>query len=248
MAGETRLVMGMPVTVEIAGRAHDALFEAVFAHFAAVDARFSLYRPGSEICAINAGRVALSEASEAMREVLAIAERTKLETGGFFDVRRADGGLDPSGIVKGWAIRDAAAMLRAAGAMDFYVDAGGDIQASGKAPGGADWRAGIRNPFNAREIVKAVTLGDGAIATSGTYARGAHIYDPHRQSHDIGGVVSLSVLARDILEADRFATAAFAMGAKGIYFIEARPGLEGYAVDAHGVATQTTGFGAYVAT
>ena len=50
-----------------------------------------------------------------------------------------------------------------------------------------------------------------------------------------------------MLEADRFATAAFAMGRDGICFIEQTPGLEGYVVDGNGRATLTSGFGAYCA-
>ena len=58
--------------------------------------------------------------------------------------------------------------------------------------------------------------------------------------------VSLTVIAPNVLEADRFATAAFAMGFKGIYFLEERSGLEGYLIDNTGLATMTTGFDSYV--
>ena len=84
------------------------------------------------------------------------------------------------------------------------------------------------------------------MATSGTYVRGQHIYNPHEPTKLIQDIVSLSVIGPDILEADRFATAAFAMGEQGIYFIENLPGFEGYMVNAQGIATQTTGFGAFV--
>ena len=53
------------------------------------------------------------------------------------------------------------------------------------------------------------------------------------------------MIGPDVLEADRFATAAFAMGKAGIVFIEQMPGLEGYAVTGNGRATLTSGFGAY---
>jgi thiamine biosynthesis lipoprotein len=59
--------------------------------------------------------------------------------------------------------------------------------------------------------------------------------------------VSITVIGPDVLEADRFATAAFAMGKGGIAFIENLPGFEGYAIDAQGIATMTSGFGAYTA-
>ena len=51
----TRLVMGMPVTVEIVGCGEPSLIDRVFAWFDAVDRRFSTYRADSEISSINSG-------------------------------------------------------------------------------------------------------------------------------------------------------------------------------------------------
>jgi thiamine biosynthesis lipoprotein len=243
---DTRLLMGMPITVEIVDRGPECLLDEVFAHFAAVDARFSVFKPDSEISALNQGRIAAADASPEMREVLALAERTRRETAGYFEIRRADGTLDPSGIVKGWAIRNAANLVRAAGVRDFLVEAGGDIQTGGKNADGEDWSVGIRNPFNAHQIIKAVTPKGRGIATSGTYVRGQHIYNPHAPGHTIEDVVSLTVIGPDVLEADRFSTAAFAMGKAGIHFIEDLPEFEGYLVDADGIAIQTSGFKAFI--
>ena len=53
---DTRLLMGMPITVEIVDHAQEFLIDDVFAHFAAVDARFSVVKPDSEISALNQGR------------------------------------------------------------------------------------------------------------------------------------------------------------------------------------------------
>ncbi len=246
MRRETHLLMGMPITVAIVDAAPDALIGEVFAYFAEVDKRFSLYRADSEITALNEGRITLAQCSADMHEVLALADKTKRETRGYFDIRRADGTLDPSGIVKGWAVRNAATLIVAGGACHYFVDAGGDVQTGGKNVYGADWTIGIRNPFNEREIIKALALGGRGIATSGTSARGQHIYNPHQAGRLIDDIVSISVIAADVLEADRFATAAFAMGLEGINFVEAMPELEGYVVDSQGIATQTSGFGAYV--
>jgi thiamine biosynthesis lipoprotein len=246
MMRDTRLLMGMPITVEIVDRAPGRLMEDVFDYFAAVDARFSVFKPDSEISALNDGRIAVGDVSPQMRQVLALAERTKRETDGYFEIRRADGLLDPCGIVKGWAIRNAAQLVRDAGVRSFFVDAGGDIQSGGKNPDGADWTVGIRNPFNEREIIKTVTPKGCGIATSGTYVRGQHIYNPRERGRPIEGIVSLTVIGPDVLEADRFSTAAFAMGKSGIHFIENLPGFEGYVVDGAGIATQTSGFKAFV--
>jgi thiamine biosynthesis lipoprotein len=242
----TRLLMGMPISVEIVDPVPASLLESVYDYFTAVDKRFSLYKPDSEISAYNRGEMPLAGLSDEMHEVLALAARTKADTKGMFEVMRPDGVLDPSGIVKGWAVRNAALILKASHVRNFYVDAGGDIQAAGHNGDGESWRVGIRNPFNDQEIVKAVSLSDCGIATSGTYVRGQHIYNPERPGSPIEDIVSLSVIGPDVLEADRFATAAFAMGCSGIQFLEDQPGLEGYVISANGIATQTSGFGAFV--
>jgi FAD:protein FMN transferase len=242
---ETRLIMGMPVSVETPGAFKAPLMEKVFAYFNAVDKRFSLYKPDSEISAFNEGRISGVDLSPDMEEVFALADKTKAQTRGFFEICRPDGVIDPSGIVKGWAIKNAAAMIRNAGVQDFCVDAGGDIQAGGRNEDGEPWRIGIRNPFNDQEIIKAVAPGARGVATSGSYVRGAHIYNPVEPGRALNEIVSLTVIGPDVLEADRFATAAFAMGAEGIYFIEELQGFEGYVVSVQGVSTQTTGFGAF---
>lgn len=241
----TRLIMGMPIEIEIVhDSAHDAL-EAAFAHLVAVDEQFSPYKDDSEISRMNRGELPRAPATEKMREVLALAERTKSETGGYFDIRRPDGRIDPSGIVKGLAIRDVAALLSARGCEHFFVNAGGDIAMSGENPDGGAWSVGIRNPFAHDEIVKVIYPRGKGVATSGSYIRGAHIYNPHAPAEELHDIVSITVIGPDVLEADRFATAAFAMGKGGIAFIETLPGFEGYAIDAQGIATMTSGFAAF---
>ena len=244
---QTRIIMGMPITVEIVGTESDALHREVFDYFTGVDRRFSPYREDSELSRLNAGELALSAASPEMHEVLALAETTRRETDGYFDARLPDGTIDPSGIVKGWAILNAARLIAASGARDFFVDAGGDIQASGRNANGEAWSVGIRSPFNPQEIVKVVYPNGAGVATSGTYVRGQHIYNPHARGEAVADVVSLTVIGPDVLAADRFATAAFAMGKAGIGFIERLEGLEGYLIGADHIATMTSGFARYTA-
>lgn len=257
--------MGMPIEIEIvdarpfgrpdAGNAENAL-EAAFAYLVAVDERFSTYKEDSEISRISrigtpdgvlSGEIGESAISDEMKEVFALAEKTKKETSGYFNIRRPDNSLDPSGIVKGWAIHNAAARIRAAGHENFFVNAGGDIAMSGKNAEGEEWSVGIRNPFNVKEIVKVVYPRGNGIATSGSYIRGAHIYNPHSPEEKLDEIVSMTVIGPNVLEADRFATAAFAMGKEGIAFVENLPGFEGYMIDKNGIATMTSGFAAYTA-
>jgi FAD:protein FMN transferase len=214
-------------------------------YFKAVDAQYSTYKPDSEISQINRG-LPRRKWSREMREILKLCEATKQETDGFFDIEH-NGKLDPSGLVKGWAIEKAAERLRNRRIEDFYVEAGGDIQTSGLNSSGEPWQIGIRNPFKKTEIVKVLRVGSTGIATSGTYVRGQHIYDPHAPDMPVHTVKSLTVVGPNIYDADRFATAAFAMGENGIKFIEALPGFEGYMITNKKVATYTSGFERYVA-
>jgi thiamine biosynthesis lipoprotein len=242
---QTRLLMGMPITVEILdpGVTSEQL-DRVFDYFATVDERFSTYKEESEISRINRGELLPEQYSDEMKTILSLCEQTKQQTGGYFDIAH-DGRLDPSGIVKGWAIQQAADRLSASGWQNFYVDAGGDIQVAGTKEG-HPWRVGIRNPFEREEYVKVLALSDCGIATSGTAIRGQHIYDPLQPGVPLLEVLSLTVIGPNIYEADRFATAAFAMGNRGIEFIETLPGFEGYLIDANARATYTSRFERYV--
>ncbi|HVW71894.1 MAG TPA: FAD:protein FMN transferase [Candidatus Paceibacterota bacterium] len=237
---EIRITMGMPASVEVIGDDAAQGIDSVFACFAEVDARFSPYRADSEVSLLNRDRQHTPSAD--LAEILAIAERTRVESGGFFNATRPDGCIDPTGIVKGWAIHRAALKLRAAGYENFCVDIGGDIACSGVNADGNPWQIGIRNPFAHGEVIKTLAASTAGVATSGTAARGDHIYNPYAPTAPIRDVVSITVVGPDVLTADRLATAAFAMGADGVRFVEALPGCEAYQVGADGIATMTSGF------
>ncbi|HUH97366.1 MAG TPA: FAD:protein FMN transferase [Anaerolineales bacterium] len=243
---QTRILMGMPVTLEVVeAAATEPLFNEVFTYFQYVDEKFSTYKDQSEISRLNRGDLKFDELSEDLKLILGLAEQTRRESNGYFDIHH-HGILDPSGIVKGWAIYNAAEILHKRDFKDFYVEAGGDVQACGKNTEGRRWRVGIRNPFNMDEIVKVLSVTDCGVATSGTYVRGQHIYDPKKGEDAQSDILSLTVIGPDVYEADRFATAAFAMGRSGIDFIEDLPGFEGYMIDKAKQATYTTGFGRHV--
>ncbi len=240
------MIMGMPVVVEIPGACvPESVFSGAFDYLEYVDRKFSTYKPESEISLINRGELAIEESSDDMRAIFTLAEQTRMESRGYFNIRHA-GSYDPSGIVKGWAIYKAAEIIHQAGYKNYSVYAGGDIQVSGTNGQGQAWRVGIQNPFNQQQIVKVLTLRDCGIATSGTYARGNHIYNPMESERPADDIVSLTVIGPDVYEADRFATAAFAMGSAGIEFIEGLDGLEGYSIDPNGIASSTSGFERYV--
>lgn len=243
---QTKAVMGMPITVEIIdGNVLKKNIDEVFDYFNYVDCKFSTYKQASEISKINSGLLKKENYSSDMKKVLLLCKKTKKETSGYFDIL-SNGKIDPSGIVKGWAIQNAANILRKKGFKNYYIEAGGDIQAFGKNKTGKIWTVGIKNPFKTNEIVKVLNIKDCAVATSGTYIRGQHIYNPHRADEKIKDIVSLTVIGPNIYDADRFATAAFAMGKKAIYFIESLPGFEAYMIDKNGLATMTSGLKKYI--
>ncbi len=241
---QTKIIMGMPVTVSIVDSPDTKLLDSTFAFFRTVDDRYSTYKDDSEITQINNG-LPRSEWSSEMKEIMQLCEITKLETDGYFDIEH-DGKLDPSGLVKGWSICEAAKRLQQRGVQNFYIEAGGDIQARGYNDQNEPWTVGVRNPFKTDEIIKTLRMYNSGVATSGTYIRGQHIYDPHHPKNALHGVQSLTVIAKNVYDADRFATAAFAMGKEGIAFVEQHDGLEGYLVDDDGMATYTSGFQEYV--
>jgi thiamine biosynthesis lipoprotein len=246
MPKRTEIIMGMPITVETVDEASEALFDKVFAYFDHVDKVFSPYKKDSFVSKINRGLPKATWPKE-VKQVLELCEQTKQDTKGYFDIN-FNGRVDPSGLVKGWSIHEPCKIIRKAGVSNFYIEAGGDIEAYGAPKGQAYWSTGIRSPFNTNEIIKVIKLTGGkGLATSGTYIRGQHIYDPIKQVDHITKLKSLSVVGPNIYEADRYATAAYAMGIEGIAFIESTIGLEGYMVTDDHKATYTSGFKEYIA-
>ena len=248
-------IMGMPITVTIVdAKEKQKDIDEIFLYFQDIDNRFSTYKKDSEISKFNRGEIKEENLSKDMKDVFQLSEQTKNETDRFFDIRQPNGTTDPSGLVKGWAIWQASKILEKRGYKNFYIDAGGDVQVSGLNKEKKKWRIGIKNPFSAiqgkpfnqQEIIKIVALTNKGIATSGTYIRGQHVYNPNNPSQQLGNVVSLTVIGPNVYEADRFATAAFAMQEKGIYFLEKQKNLEGYMIDKDGIATMTSGFEKYV--
>lgn len=238
--------MGMPVNVEIVdAKAKQKHFDAVFDYLVAVDKRFSTYKTDSEISKINRGEILPAKYSKEMKEVFKLCEETKKETLGFFDIEKPDGLLDPSGLVKGWAIYNAGKILKKFGLRNFYVDVAGDIEVSGKNGEGKDWSIGVRNPFRLDQIVKIIYPRGKGVATSGTYMRGEHIYNPHIKGSVETDIVSLTVIGPNVYEADRFSTPAFAMGEVGLSFLSKLPGFDGFAIYKNGMSKMTRGFEKY---
>jgi len=249
-AGRTHVehVMGMAVSIDVraADRGSASLAVAiaeVVAWLHRVDATFSTYIPDSQISRMATGTLAAADADPDVTEVMRLGEDLRAATGGYFDVRAA-GTLDPSGVVKGWAVERASDLLAARGFPHHQVNAGGDLRARGRPGAGRRWRIGIAHPHLAGALAAVIEIDDGAVATSGTAERGAHVVDPHtgRAALDLA---SVTLVGRDLARADAYATAALAMGHAAPAWLARLPGYEAFVVDAAGGAWSTPGFERY---
>ncbi|MEW2117461.1 FAD:protein FMN transferase [Streptomyces sp. NPDC005474] len=229
-------IMGFPISLRIDdGHAPAQAADAVFAWLHEVDARFSPFKPDSEVSRLDRGELEPGELSADLTEVLGLCEDYRVATKGAFDVRLPGRGLDPCAMVKGWAVQRAADLLEAAGVRTYCLNAGGDVVAAGR-----PWRVGVRHPEHADQLCTVLELTEGGVATSARYERGDHILDG-RTGRPATGLLSLTVVAPTLTEADATATAAFAMGAAGIEWAAAREGCEVFAVDADRQVFRTPG-------
>lgn len=208
-----------------------------------VDETFSTYTDESEISRLDAGELPLEQCHPEVRHILSVCEELRAGTSGYFDAR-AGGNLDPSGVVKGWSIERASAILVARGWPDHLVDGGGDVRVHGRAghPGG--WRVGITHPFRRDALCAVVHLEDGAVATSGTYERGLHVIDPHR-GRPATDLASVTVVGPELVYTDAYATAALAMGGGAAAWLTSLEGYEALVIDAVGRPVETPGFARY---
>jgi thiamine biosynthesis lipoprotein len=235
-------VMGMPISVDIRdpgsfGRAVDDVFDWL-RH---VDETFSTYKDGSEISRLGRGELELDACSDEVRKVLELCERLRQETDGYFDVRADSGWLDPSGLVKGWSVERASAILAGAGATNHCINAAGDVRVRGEAEPGCPWQVGVLHPHVHDALTTVAVVSDAGVATSGTYERGLHVFDPHTFL-PADELASVTVVGPDLTLADAYATAALARGLGAPAWLSTLAGHEAYVVDAGGHAWSTPGF------
>jgi thiamine biosynthesis lipoprotein len=243
-------VMGLPVSVHLRGPgvrsdAVAARVEAVFAELRTVDELFSTYRPESVIGRMAGRMPDPATADPVVREVVELCELARTRTDGWFDARRlplpAGGtGFDPSGLVKGWAVERAARWLADLGDHDLCLNAGGDVLLR-TGPGRPAWRVGVEDPADPQRLLDVLELRCGAVATSGTARRGAHIVDPHAD-RPATALRSVTVVGPELLWADVYATAAVARGGDAPAWLETLDGYAALLVDAAGQVSATSGW------
>ncbi len=217
----------------VGGADLDRAMDSVIKFCEDVDRDFSTYKDGSWVSWLRAGKVGIVDCPNDVQQVWDLCLRAKDLSDGAFDPWAVAGGFDPSGLVKGWAADKCADMLVAAGVQHCQVNAAGDLALRG---GWFDsvagvvkpWSIGVVNPDNRAEIVKVYEITDGAIATSGTYERGAHIHDPFNGLIAIGAK-SATVVGAEGWLCDAMATGVMVAGQDSAKWF-GQPELEGYQV------------------
>jgi FAD:protein FMN transferase len=193
-----------------------------------VDATFSTYRQDSWISRLGRGELTEGECPPEVGRVLSRGRELSSETAGYFSLSAA-GSLDPSGLVKGWAIERASDILVEAGSTSHCLNGGGDVQCVGYADTGKPWRVGITDPLKPGHVVAVLEGPDLAVATSGETERGHHIHNPHRADEPTG-LASITLVGRHLRDVDAYATAAYAMGDEARSWVGRMDGIEAFGV------------------
>jgi len=203
-------------SMDVSGSELNVAMEKVIEFCHNVDEDFSTYKSDSWISHLRQGKVAIEDCPSNVQEVWDLCRQAKHVSDGAFDPWAVAGGFDPSGLVKGWAADICADMLVAAGAHHVQVNAAGDLALRGGWFDPTDstvkpWKIGVVNPDNRQEVLKIFEITDGAIATSGTYERGAHISDPYTGMIAIGAK-SATIVGKEGWLCDALATAVMVAG------------------------------------
>lgn len=236
----THAVMGTMASVHVHDRADGTVIDEAVAELWTeldrLEAIFSTFRPTSEISRINSGELHLLDASPEVIEVVDACTWLEHASKGAFRARRpGDTLIDPAGFVKGWATELAAKCLDRAGLRQWYLSVGGDIQTRGTAHDGSPWRVAIADPNSddPRAIRAFVEVSGDAVATSGTAARGRHLWDG-RTGQPAEALASMTVVGPHLTWADAFATTAFVMGLDGVEWVANFAGYRALAITAEG--------------
>jgi thiamine biosynthesis lipoprotein len=216
-----------------------AAIRAACAVLHAADATFSTWKPDSPLSRLRRGELGLRQAPAEITEVLRLCQEARDASGGWFDPWALPGGVDPSGLVKGWAVERGLAVLRTAGLPAALVNGGGDVACYGTPEPGQRWRIGIQHPWRRDALACVIDVGS-AVATSGTYERGAHLIDPGT-GRPAARALSATVTGPSLAFADAFATAVAVGGDEALAAVAGLDGYEGYLIRPDGSETDTGG-------
>ena len=133
--------------------------------------------------------------------------------------------MDASSIAKGYMSDVVADFLREQGVENYMVEIGGEVALHGVNPKGSRWSIGINKPTDDStqvnsELQDILYMSEGGVATSGNYRnfyykdgkKYAHTIDPHTGYPIQQDILSSTVIARDCMTADAYATAFMVLG------------------------------------
>jgi thiamine biosynthesis lipoprotein len=206
------------------------------------DLVFSTWREESPISRLRRGEVDVDSLAPEVATVLSLCRQARAWSCGWFDPWAMPGGVDPTGLVKGWALEQALGVLQAGGLEAALVNGGGDLAAFGQPAPGDHWRVGVRHPWR-RDALACVVRLDQAIATSAGYERGEHLIDPHTGRPGTRAA-SATVVGPSLALADALATALAVGGDEVLAAVEQLEGYGAYLVrpDGSEVSTEDMAF------
>jgi thiamine biosynthesis lipoprotein len=194
----------------------------------------------SPLSQLRRGDIDIYDAPALIGEVLQLCNVSRTISGRWFDPWTLPGGVDPTGLVKGWAAQRALAALPHNTIDGAIVTAAGDITSIGWPAASGKFRVGIANPANPRSLA-CVVESPGAVATSGSYERGQHLFDPRRGIFKTN-VASGTVVGPKLALTDALATALVVGGTEVLDILENVDNFEGMIIDNDGNVLTTTGF------
>lgn len=200
-----------------------------------LDQTFSPFLPDSELSRFNRGELTLAVTSDGFWTVWQLAETALKDTQGLFNAWHT-GVYDPIGLVKGWGIAQCVTRFLApllateSGLVAVGLNGGGDMQLlTRESVTDWQWGIGIQDPIQPDQVLAHLALHSGAVATSGTVARGEHIAYQTTGRH----ALSATVVTDDLTTADIWATSLIAANFETFGFDQRVPGT-GLLVAANG--------------
>jgi len=243
--------------------------QRVIARMKKLDRKFNYFSDNSELAMVNRmGKGNRLLLSGEMFKVLKAAQVLHRRTRGAFDVAMGTGRwrldsrkkafhfkdagvkLNLGGIAKGFIVDEGIRVLRELGIDNACINAGGDIFCMGGGTRRKGWKIGIRDPRRPEKIVEILVIRDKGVATSGGYERFSgsagrrvsHIIDPKTGEPIKDIFKSVTVVARDAMTADGFATAFYTMDPQmAVFFAERLRDIDCIVVDEKGLVYASSG-------
>jgi thiamine biosynthesis lipoprotein len=201
---------------------------------------FSTWKADSPLSRLRRGEMTVGQMPPEVAGVLDACRGARVVSEGSFDPWALPGGVDPTGYVKGWAAERALDALRMPDVAAAVVNAAGDIASFGGSTPGAPFRFAVVDPFDRARLAWVVEH-TGAVATSGTYERGQHLFDPHSR-RAASAVASATVTGPELGLADALATALAVGGLDALECIDALDGFEALVIGHDGDRRWSCGF------